>query len=76
MGLVSFVLGAVTALLLSLLLIFVINRQSFGWTIQVVIPPALFVKTLLLVLACALLAGIIPARAAAGKNVAEVMRLE
>jgi len=76
MGLVSFLLGAVTALLLSLLLIFVINRQSFGWTIQVVIPPALFVKTLLLVLACALLAGIIPARAAAGKNVAEVMRLE
>jgi putative ABC transport system permease protein len=76
MGLVSFLLGAVTALLLSLLLIFVINRQSFGWTIQVVIPPALFVKTLLLVLACALLAGIIPARAAAGKNVAEVMRVE
>jgi putative ABC transport system permease protein len=76
MGLVSFFLGALTALLLSLLLIFVINRQSFGWTIQVVIPPALFVKTFLLVLACALLAGIIPARAAARKNVSEVMRLE
>jgi len=76
MGLVSFLLGAVTALLLSLLLIFVINRQSFGWTIQLVIPPALFVKTLLLVLACALVAGIIPARAAARKNVGEVMRLE
>jgi putative ABC transport system permease protein len=76
MGLVSFLLGAVTALLLSLLLIFVINRQSFGWTIQVVIPPGLFVKTFLLVLACALLAGIIPARTAARKNVGEVMRLE
>jgi putative ABC transport system permease protein len=76
MGLVSFLLGALTALVLSVLLIFVINRQSFGWTIQLVISPALFAKTLLLVLACALVAGIVPARAAARKNVSEVMRLE
>jgi putative ABC transport system permease protein len=76
MGFVSFLLGTVTALLLSLLLIFVINRQSFGWTIQLVIPPALFGKTFLLVLACAVVAGIVPARAAARKKVSEVMRLE
>jgi putative ABC transport system permease protein len=76
MGLVSFLLGAVAALILSLLLIFVINRQSFGWTIQLVIPSALFAKTLLLVLACALVAGIVPARTAARKKVSEVMRLE
>jgi putative ABC transport system permease protein len=68
MGLISFVLGAVNGILLSLLLIFVINKQSFGW--------AMFAKTLVLVLACSLVAGFFPARAAARKNVSEVMRME
>jgi putative ABC transport system permease protein len=76
MGLTSFFLGAVNGILLSLLLIFVINKQSFGWTIQFSVPGAMFGKTLILVLACALIAGFFPARAAAGKNVSEVMRLE
>ncbi|MEE9528311.1 MAG: FtsX-like permease family protein [Syntrophobacteria bacterium] len=76
MGLISFVLGAVNGILLSLLLIFVINKQSFGWTIQFSVPGAMFAKTLFLVLACALIAGFFPGRAAAGKNVSEVMRME
>ncbi|MCG6916772.1 MAG: FtsX-like permease family protein [Deltaproteobacteria bacterium] len=76
MGLISFVLGAVNGILLSLLLIFVINKQSFGWTIQFSVPGAIFGKTLILVLACALIAGIFPARAAISKEVSEVMRLE
>jgi len=76
MGLISFVLGAVNGIILSLLLIFVINKQSFGWTIQFSVPGAMFGKTLILVLACALIAGIFPARAAVSKRVSEVMRLE
>ena len=76
MGLISFVLGAVNGILLSLLLIFVINKQSFGWTIQFSVSGAMFGKTLILVLACALIAGIFPARAAASKRVSEVMRME
>ncbi len=76
MGLISFVLGAVNGILLSLLLIFVINKQSFGWTIQFSIPVAMFGKTLILVLACALVAGFFPARAAVSKRVSEVMRME
>jgi putative ABC transport system permease protein len=76
MGLMSFILGAVNGVLLSLLLIFVINKQSFGWTIQFSVPGMMFGKTLILVLACALIAGIFPARAAANKRVSEVMRLE
>jgi putative ABC transport system permease protein len=76
MGFISFVLGSVNGILLSLLLIFVINKQSFGWTIQFSVPGAMFAKTLVLVLACALVAGLFPARAAAGKNVSEVMRME
>ena len=76
MGLISFVLGAVNGILLSLLLIFVINKQSFGWTIQFTVPGTMFGKTLILVLACALVAGIFPARVAVSKRVSEVMRLE
>jgi putative ABC transport system permease protein len=76
MGLISFVLGAVNGTLLSVLLIFVINKQSFGWTIQFSIPSAMFGKTLILVLACALVAGLFPARAAVSKRVSEVMRME
>jgi putative ABC transport system permease protein len=76
MGLISFVLGAVNGILLSLLLIFVINKQSFGWTIQFSVPVSMFGKTLILVLVCALIAGIFPARTAASKRVSEVMRLE
>jgi len=76
MGLISFVLGAVNGILLSLLLIFVINKQSFGWTIHFSVPGAMFGKTLILVLACALIAGIFPARAAVRKRVSEVMRME
>lgn len=76
MGLISFLLGAVGGVLLSLLLVFVINKQSFGWTIQFIIPPALFVKTLVMVLLCALIAGFAPARTATAKNVSEVMKLE
>jgi len=76
MGLISFVLGAVNGILLSLLLIFVINKQSFALTIQFSVPGTMFGKTLILVLACALIAGIFPARAAVSKRVSEVMRLE
>ena len=76
MGLISFALGAVNGIFLSLLLIFVINKQSFGWTIQFSLPLGMFVKTLILVLVCSLLAGIAPARAAVGKRVSDVMRVE
>ncbi|UCG14087.1 MAG: ABC transporter permease [Deltaproteobacteria bacterium] len=76
MGFISFVLGTVNGILLSLLLIFVINKQSFGWTIQFSIPPGMLGKTLILVLVCSVLAGIAPARAAVSKKVSEVMRLE
>ncbi|MFP3870417.1 MAG: FtsX-like permease family protein [Syntrophobacteria bacterium] len=76
MGVVSYFLGAMNGVLLSLLLIFVINKQSFGWTIHPAFPPMIFAKTLLLVLLCSLVAGIAPARAATAKSVNEAMKLE
>jgi putative ABC transport system permease protein len=64
-------LGLVAGFGLSLVLIYVVNVQSFGWSIQFH-PPIVFLiqLTLVLVLATAL-AGLYPARRAARTYVAE-----
>jgi putative ABC transport system permease protein len=73
-------LGNVTGLavggILSLLLVNVINRQSFGWTVQLSIPWDFIGQSAALVLAAALAAGYIPARQAAKTLAPEVVRDE
>ncbi len=60
-GLVAGVLAIPVGLLVALLLIFVINRRSFGWTLTFQLDPALLLQAVLLALLAALLAGIYPA---------------
>jgi len=55
-GLLSLPLGILQALVL----IFVVNRRSFGWTMEPFLSPELLVQAVLLSLAAALLAGIYP----------------
>jgi putative ABC transport system permease protein len=76
MGLVGFVLGAVSGVLLSMVLIYVINKQSFGWTIQFFPVPSVFIQSLVLVVVASFLAGLFPAHAASKKNVAEAVKME
>ncbi len=76
MGMVSFVLGSGSGILLSMVLIYVINKQSFGWTIQFFPAPSVFLQSILLVVVAAFLAGLIPAHAAAKKQVAEAVKME
>jgi len=76
MGMVSFFLGAGSGVLLSIVLIYVINKQSFGWTIQFFPVPSVFIQSLVLVAVAAFLAGLIPAHAAAKKQVAEAVKME
>jgi putative ABC transport system permease protein len=76
MGMVSLFLGAGSGVLLSIVLIYVINKQSFGWTIQFFPVPSVFVQSLVLVAVAAFLAGLIPAHAAAKKQVAEAVKME
>jgi len=59
-----------------MLLIHVINRQYFGWTIQTHIGPAVFVQAILLITVSAAIAGIAPARLAAGRVAADAMRMD
>ena len=60
LGLVSLVVGLVVGLALSLILIFVVNVQSFGWTIQFHVPAGFLLQTSLLVLATTVVAGLYP----------------
>ncbi len=76
MGMVSFSLGTVSGILLSLVLIYVINKQSFGWTIQFFPVPSVFIQSLVLVVLAAFLAGLIPAHTATKKRVAESVKME
>jgi putative ABC transport system permease protein len=75
-GFFSHILGLLCGLLLSILLIYVINKQSFGWTIQFSIPLRSLIESWLVVMLTSIGAGFIPARRAAKMNVVESLRME
>jgi len=64
-GGVSQAIGIITGLMLSLVLVYVINVQSFGWTIQFHFPVGFLIQSTLLILAVTALAGLYPASRAA-----------
>jgi len=76
LGLISNGIGMVLGTLLSLILIFVINKQSFGWTIQFHWPIALLIGVLSGVYAATVLAGLYPASTALRMNPIEVIHAE
>jgi putative ABC transport system permease protein len=76
LGLLAGILGLVLGMALSLVLIYVVNKQSFGWTIQFHPPALLLAGALLLVWAVTVLAGVYPARFAARLEPAEVVHEE
>jgi putative ABC transport system permease protein len=73
LGLVANVIGLFLGTLLSLILIFVINKQSFGWTIQFHWPVALLLGALTGIYLATVLAGLYPARTAMRLNPIEVV---
>lgn len=75
-SILSFLLGALSGSLLSLLLIFVINKQAFGWTVQFFFTPGIYLQTFVLVLALGLAAGAYPAWRAMQLNLAAVLKEE
>jgi putative ABC transport system permease protein len=76
LGGVSQTIGLGVGLVLSLVLIYVINVQSFGWTIQFHLPVGFLMQSSLLVLVAAGLAGLYPARRAARMHAVEVLAEE
>lgn len=76
MGLAAGLLAVPLGLLLAALLILVINRRSFGWSMAVTIDPAILIQGLLLAVAAALLAGLYPAYRMARTSPALALREE
>jgi putative ABC transport system permease protein len=76
LGLMAATLGLALGSALSLLLIYVINKQSFGWTIQFHPPLTLVGGALLLVWSFTVLAGLYPAHVASRLNPIEVVHEE
>ena len=75
-GLLASALGLTLGSILSLVLIYVVNKQSFGWTIQFHPPALLLSGALVLVWSVILLAGLYPARFAVRIEPAEVIHDE
>ena len=75
-GLLGNIAGWLMGVLLSLVLIFTINKQSFGWTIQFLYPGTFLAVSGLAILTVSILAGLYPSRVAGQFNPAEVIAVE
>jgi putative ABC transport system permease protein len=76
LGLLANVSGVILGFAMSLVLIFVINKQSFGWTIRFHWPVAITLGALTGVYLATVLAGLYPAQVAVGLNPLEVVHDE
>ena len=76
MGLVAGLLALPLGVLLAAVLVFVINRRSFGWTMPLDVRPDVLLQGLLLAVVAALLAGLYPALRMAGASPAAALRDE
>jgi putative ABC transport system permease protein len=72
----SFLLGAACGSVLSMLLIFVINKQAFGWTIRLHWVPGIYVQTFFLVVGLGLAAAAYPAWRAIQPHLAAILKEE
>lgn len=76
LGLVAGLLALPTGYVLSLILIYIINKRSFGWTLQMEVVPAPFIQAIVLAVIAALLAGIYPAYRMSKMLAVEAMRFD
>lgn len=76
LGFASIAAGLVMGYALSWILIYVINKQSFGWTIDFHTPAALIAASLAVTLLASALAGLVPARLAQRIDVAAAIKSE
>lgn len=72
-GLLASAIGFTLGVVLSLVLIFVINKQSFGWTIQFHWPITVLLPSVATVYVATVLAGLYPARLAVATNPIDVI---
>lgn len=76
MGVCAGLFAMPAGLTLAAILIYIINRRSFGWTLLMQIDPLPFLQALIVALLSALLAGIYPALKISRSPAAEALRSE
>ena len=76
LGLIGSIMGVAAGGIVSYILIFVINKQSFGWTIQIHFPYIFVLFSLILFWVVSLIASLYPARLAVRLNPKEAVRVE
>ena len=76
LGVIGALLGVLAGLALAWLLIAVINKQSFGWTIRMTFPVSVLAEAMVLAVGAAWIAGYLPARWAARQPIGEGLRQE
>jgi putative ABC transport system permease protein len=76
MGLIAGVLSLPLGYVLAYVLVYVINKRSFGWTLQLTVPSDVLIQALLLAIGAALLAGLYPAWTMARSHPALALRDE
>ncbi|MDP9111940.1 MAG: FtsX-like permease family protein, partial [Candidatus Eremiobacteraeota bacterium] len=75
-GLLAGIIGIALGAALAADLIYVINRQSFGWLIEWHSPGWFYLEAVVMVIVAALVAAIYPARVASHIHMSEVLRVE
>ena len=76
LGLIGSAMGLMAGVVVSFILIFVINKQSFGWTIQIHFPYFFIALLVAFSWSVSILAGLYPARLAQQLNPKEAVRVE
>ena len=76
MGTVAGLLSMPTGYVLALILVFIINRRSFGWTLQMQLTPEPFVQAFVIAVSAAVLAGLYPALRIIRRNTSEAIRFD
>lgn len=76
MGLIAGLMALPVGLLLAIILIYVINLRSFGWTLQLYFTPSVFLTAMLVAIVAALLAAIYPVLRLSQLEIAAALRDE
>jgi len=76
MGAVAGLLAMPTGYVLAIILIYIINRRSFGWTLQMFVTAEPFLQALVIAVVAALLAGLYPALRIINRRAADAIRFD
>ena len=76
MGMIGGCCGLLAGIFLSVILIFVINRQVFGWTLQMTVPIPFAILSLVLLVVATVAASYQPARQAARVHLTDAVHYE